>query len=158
MGSEMCIRDRGMGLLGNALVAYSLCEKGFNVVLEPIVVESKCRNIIEEGALFDVAFRIRSSKEFIVLLEVKLYRKASENVPAFNNVDKVYERIGTFKLHTVLRHCNAIPIGVILELASLPKKAKLAPYILRVDKVQGKRACKRIYNAIIGFLERKNIL
>ncbi len=148
--------EQGMGVFGNALVLCSFYTKNFKVVPEPVVqyVVPSCP--IRTGTIYDVGILMDNDTRFIVLIEVKLYKKSREGIPSFPNVEHVYEDIP--KPSSILKRCRAIPLGILLEANPLPKRAKIPPYIIRVNKVMGRRAVKNIYEAVMGWLKDKQIV
>ena len=148
---------QGMGLLGNALVSYSFAYHGHKIVPEPIVYHKINDCIIKSGSIYDVGVLIHGNKyEFILLLEVKLYKKTSENLPSFKNVDYVYMEIPKAKY--ILEKCRAVPLGILLELNKPPKNVRIPPHILEIRGINGKKACERIYNGVLNWCSKRNIL
>ena len=149
--------EQGMGIFGNALTLCSFLKKGYVVAPEPVVKYKKKECPIGIETFFDVGVLMdNDEQEFIVLLEVKLYKKSRESIPSFPHVDAIYEEFP--RPIAILKRCNAVPLGVLLEVNRLPKKTVLPPYIVRVNKVLGRNAPKYIYNEILNWLINKGII
>jgi len=148
--------EQGMGIFGNALVLCSFYTKGLRVIPEPVVQYTELDCPIKVGTTYDVGILIEEDVRFILLVEVKLYKKSRESIPSFPNVEYIYEDIP--KPLTILSRCGAIPLGVLLEANPLPKKAKVPPYVIRVNKIMGRSARKNIYKAIMKWLINKQVI
>lgn len=88
------------------------------------------------------------------MIEVKLYRGTSENIPSFPNIDEVYGE--NPRPRRLLEECSAIPVGILLEM-SKPSNARIPYYIVEVDGVNGRKAHDAIYASIAEWCRARRI-
>jgi len=153
---EECTRykviEQGMGILGNALVSYSFTKKKYSVVPDPVIMNKSESCILNKGNRYDVAVSVKNN--FLLLIEVKLYRKTSENIPPFPNIDEVYDENPNPR--KIFEKCSAVPVGILLEL-NKPKNTRMPYYIVEINKVSRKKAHESIYASIVKWCDKWKI-